>query len=118
MKLTANHLLMGAGAVCAMGAEFVGAYLQTGSPLPFHLTAAACLTAVTVLGSVSKSILADKGASTSTLTADLLKTLASSLANAAPSTLHVAILDAVKMDVAIAAEKAARPAPEVTNAGA
>jgi hypothetical protein len=110
MKITLNHVCMLAGALCAAGSEFLGAYLHTGSPMPFHLTSAAALTAVTVLGSLSKSVLADKTAPPATLTADILKTLAASLDAAGPTTLHVAVLDAVKADVAVAAEKASKAA--------
>ncbi len=100
MKFTLNHLFMGLGAVAAVGAEIVGAYMQTGSPLPFHLTAAAGLTVVTVLGAVSKSITADKGAKNATISADVLRAIADSL-DAGPATArHAVLLDAVKMNVA------------------
>jgi hypothetical protein len=116
MRFTTNHAIMLGCSVIAAAAETANAYAVAGNHLPFHMTAGACLAVVTVMGSVSKSVLADKDAPTSTLTADMLQAVAKSLVNSAPTTLHVAVLDAVKQTVAVDAEvvakaKASEPPP-------
>jgi hypothetical protein len=62
------------------------------------------LTLVTVLGSVSKSALADKDASGATVASDVLRAVATSLDKQPASVMHMAImrmaiLDAVKQNV-------------------
>ncbi len=115
MRFTVNHAAMLGASLVAAVAETAAQYAQAGNHLPFHLTAGACLVVVTVMGSVSKSVLADKDAPASTLTADMLTAVAHSLVNSAPTTLHVAVLDAVKQTVAVDAEAATKAADAVAK---
>ncbi len=110
MHFTVNHAMMLGASIVAAAAETAAQYAQNGNHLPFHLTAGACLAVVTVMGSVSKSMLADKDSPSSTMAVDALKAVVGNLASSPPTTLHVALLDAVKMTVAVDAETAARAA--------
>ena len=110
MNFTANHYAMLGCSVLAAVSEVVVQYVSAGNPLPFHLTAGAALAALTVLGSVSKSALADKGKPASTVASDVLRAVATSLETQSPSIMHQAILDAVKQNV-LAAVPFAPPAP-------
>jgi hypothetical protein len=99
MKLTTSHYVMFACTLAAAGVEVAEKYVATGNHLPFHLTAAAALTLLTTLGAVSKSALADKDAPATQVTSDVLRAVASSLDKSDATTMHMAILDAVKQNV-------------------
>ncbi len=96
MKFTVNHgIMLGCSALAAV-AEVLVNFSASGNPLPFHLTAGACLAAVTVLGAVSKSVMNDSGKPVPTVAADVLKAIAASLETGPATVMHVAIVSAVR----------------------